>query len=69
MDPFTIDSLDIVNWAKEEFAGTMVSDGIFPEFREALTLQKDRSLGFRTTTPGGGFAMYDGKGTLKTVYF
>ena len=69
VDPFTIDSLDIVNWAKEEFVGTMVSDGIFPEFREALTLQKGRSLGFRTTTPGGGFAMYDGKGTFKDSVF
>lgn len=63
LDPFTIDSLD--NFTNEglTFKGTMESAGIFPTFKETLTLQQDYSLGFITQTPAEGYPMYGGKGT------
>ncbi|MGZ4034504.1 MAG: hypothetical protein ACXVP4_06530, partial [Bacteroidia bacterium] len=63
LDPFTIDSLD--NFSNEGlvFKGTMETAGIFPTFKESLTLQPDYSLGFVTQAPPGGYPMYGGKGT------
>lgn len=63
LDPFTIDSLD--NFTNEglNFKGSMASAGIFPAFKESLTLQPDYSLGFVTQTPPEGYPMYGGKGT------
>ena len=58
LDPFTLESSDSLDYRKVKFDGTMISDGIFPDFREALKLQEDRSLGFKTTTPAGGFPTY-----------
>jgi len=54
LDPFTIDSLD--NFTKQglEFNGEFASAGIFPVFREKLTLQKDYSLGFIRQNPPSG---------------
>ncbi len=67
LEAFTIDSLD--NFSNEglRFKGDMVSSGIFPTFKETLTLQKDYSLGFITQTPPGGYPMYDGKGTYTSA--
>lgn len=61
LDPFTIDSLD--NFKNESliFDGEFSSAGIFPAFREKLTLQKDYSLGFIRNTPPGGYQVYGGK--------
>lgn len=61
LDPFTMDSLD--NFRNESliFDGTFSSAGIFPIFREKLTLQKDYSLGFIRNTPPEGFQLYGGK--------
>ncbi len=63
LDPFTIDSLD--NFSNEGlvFKGTMETAGIFPTFKESLTLQQDYSLGFITQSPPDGYPMYGGKGT------
>jgi len=63
LEPFTIDSLD--NFTNEglRFDGRFVSAGIFPQFEEVLTLQKDHSLGFIRKAPEGGFPTYAGKGT------
>ncbi len=63
LEPFSIDSLD--NFSNEglNFKGTMVSAGIFPTFKEALTLQPDYSLGFISQTPTAGYPMYGEKGT------
>jgi len=58
LDPFSLESSDSLDYRKVQFEGTMISAGIFPEFREALKLQEDRSLGFKTITPAGGFATY-----------
>ena len=61
LDPFTMDSLD--NFRNEGliFEGEFSSAGIFPTFREQLSLQKDYSLGFIRKTPPGGFQVYGGK--------
>ncbi len=59
VDPFTIDSLDNFTKSGLTFDGTFTSAGIFPEFRETLTLQDDYSLGFLRTDR---LPMYGGKG-------
>tara|TARA_B110000459_G_C16624725_1_gene504357 strand:- start:2530 stop:6936 length:4407 start_codon:yes stop_codon:yes gene_type:complete len=63
LDPFSIDSLDNFDNDQLRFKGEMMSAGIFPDFKESLTLQPDHSLGFIRETPSGGFPMYGGKGT------
>lgn len=62
VDPFTIDSLDNFTIDGLHFDGNFISDGIFPDFRHYVSIQKDYSLGFIKHTPPGGFAMYKGKG-------
>ncbi|MBA3662660.1 MAG: hypothetical protein H0W61_00430, partial [Bacteroidetes bacterium] len=64
LDPFSIDSLDNFRNERLRFEGTFSSAGIFPDFRERLTLQKDYSLGFIRQTPPGGFPIYGGKGNF-----
>lgn len=64
LDPFAIDSLDNFRNEALRFDGTFSSAGIFPSFREVLTLQKDYSLGFIRQTPDGGFPIYGGKGNF-----
>ena len=61
LDPFSIDSLDNFRNEALRFDGNFVSAGIFPSFKEVLTLQKDYSLGFIRQTPPGGFDAYGGK--------
>lgn len=61
LDPFTLDSLDNFRNESLQFDGDFSSAGIFPNFREKLTLQKDYSLGFIRKTPDGGLPMYGGK--------
>ncbi len=62
VDPFTIDSLDNFTIEGLQFDGTFLSDGIFPEFKYHVSIQKDYSLGFIKPTPPGGYPMYRGKG-------
>jgi hypothetical protein len=62
LEPFSIDSLDNFSNAGLNFKGQLTSAGIFPEFEESLTLQKDYSLGFIRGTPPGGFPLYGTKG-------
>jgi hypothetical protein len=64
LDPFSIDSLDDFRNEGLRFDGTFSSAGIFPDFKETLTLQKDYSLGFIRQTPPGGFPIYSGKGNF-----
>lgn len=66
-DPFTIDSLDNFTLEGLQFEGTFYSDGIFPDFRHHVSIQKDYSLGFVKPTPAGGYPMYRGKGTGEMV--
>lgn len=65
LDPFTIDSVDNFRNERLRFEGTFSSAGIFPVFREALTLQKDYSLGFIRNTPPEGFDTYGKTGLYK----
>lgn len=62
LDPFTIDSLDNFENSALKFKGELSSAGIFPVFRDTITLQKDYSLGFIRKTPPGGFSAYGVKG-------
>jgi hypothetical protein len=64
LDPFSIDSLDNFRNEGLRFDGTFSSAGIFPDFKEVLTLQKDYSLGFIRQTPPGGYPIYKGKGNF-----
>lgn len=61
LDPFTMDSLDNFRNEALVFDGEFSSAGIFPTFREKLSLQKDYSLGFIRPTPPGGYQVYGGK--------
>ena len=65
LDPFTIDSLDNFNNASLKFQGEFTSSGIFPMFRDTLSLQNDYSLGFIRKTPPGGYQIYGGKGKFE----
>lgn len=63
VDPFTLDSLDYITLNQGlNFDGTLVSGGIFPNFRETVKLQPDLTFGFVTATPPEGFPTYGGKG-------
>ena len=64
LNPFNIDSLDNFRNEGLRFKGTFASAGIFPDFEEILTLQKDYSLGFIRQTPPDGFPIYNGKGNF-----
>ncbi|MEW6772504.1 MAG: hypothetical protein AB1304_00735 [Bacteroidota bacterium] len=65
IDPFTIDSLDNFRNERLRFDGTFSSAGIFPVFRETLTLQSDYSLGFIRQTPPEGYNTYTNVGNYK----
>ena len=58
VDPFFMDSLD--NFEEKSFRviGELTSAGIFPKFRENLTIMPDYSLGFSTKAPSGGHDFY-----------
>ncbi len=65
LDPFSIDSLDNFRNEGLRFTGNFSSAGIFPVFKEVVSLQKDYSLGFIRQTPPGGFNIYNGKGNFE----
>jgi hypothetical protein len=60
--PFTVDSLNSEQEQAIAFSGTFLSNGIFPDFNERLTLQHDISLGFEHSVPKEGYPIYGGKG-------
>ncbi|MFN5323940.1 MAG: hypothetical protein ACK5C5_03385 [Bacteroidota bacterium] len=62
VDPFAVDSLDNFNAGSLTLNGTFVSAGIFPDFKEVLKIQEDRSLGFAKTFDPQGQPLYGGKG-------
>lgn len=65
LDPFEIDSVDNFTNKGLIFGGEFASSGIFPTFRESLTLQSDYSLGFIRKTPEEGYPLYGGKANYK----
>lgn len=62
VDPFKMTRLNTFSSDSIHFAGTMVSAGIFPDFRESLVVMPDYSLGFKTATPAEGWPVYGGLG-------
>jgi len=62
VDPFMIDSLDNFVAGGLAFKGKLVSGGIFPDISEVLTVQEDKSLGFRRDLDQAGLTAYNGKG-------
>ncbi len=60
--PYTMDSLDNFNKNSMKYEGEFISAGIFPPIPQELSLQKDKSLGFKHMTPAEGFPLYGGKG-------
>ena len=60
--PFTVDSLNSEQEQAIAFDGIFHSKGIFPEFKERLTLQHDLSLGFEHSVPKEGYPIYGTKG-------
>jgi len=66
LDPFSFNSLDRFKQEDVKFKGTLVSSSIFPDFQEALVVQKeDQSLGFVTQTPTEGYPIYLKKGNFQ----
>jgi hypothetical protein len=63
--PFSIDSLDHATTDNIAFDGVFISTGIFPDFYDYLTVQKDYSLGFNTKTPEQGYPIYNNKAIYK----
>ncbi|MEO5675737.1 MAG: hypothetical protein ABIQ74_13925, partial [Chitinophagales bacterium] len=60
--PFSFDSLNSYNWVKIRFDGKLVSDGIFPDITDRISIQKDFSLGFKSTR--SDLPLYGGKGNF-----
>jgi len=58
LDPFSIDSLDNFDEKSIQLVGEFRSSGIFPVFKETLTIQEDYSFGFKTVAPSGGYKFY-----------
>src|SRR5690606_12014104 len=59
LDPFTIDSLNDLNFESLVLEGTFHAGGIIPDMRADLKLQEDKSLGFKMGERT--YPMYGGK--------
>lgn len=64
VDPFTINSLDVVSTDSLNFAGDLTSAGIFPKITEPLKVRPDYSLGMEKSTGDSGYLAYGGKGVF-----
>jgi hypothetical protein len=62
--PFKLDSLSDADPASINFDGTFVSSGMFPSFKEKLSTQIDKSLGFTHIIPNDGYQLYKGDGEM-----
>ena len=68
VDPFTIENLDKFTAKGLKFPGTLYSSDIIPEWKNALSIQPDFSLGFIDKTPSNGFVLYKKKGTVTGTF-
>ncbi len=59
--PFYIDSMNALTRRGIQIKGNFVSGGIFPEFGEILSVQKDSALGFIRKTENEGLPLFGGK--------
>ncbi|BDD07634.1 hypothetical protein FUAX_00660 [Fulvitalea axinellae] len=57
--PFAVDSLNAQDFTAIGFEGTFVSGGIFPDFKQKLSLMPDNSLGFKKSLPAEGYMLYE----------
>jgi len=64
VDPFTIQSMDVVHTDSLNFGGVLTSAGIFPKIIQPLKVRPDYSLGFEKSTEATGLPVYGGKGTF-----
>ncbi|MCX6282099.1 MAG: hypothetical protein NTU51_09050 [Bacteroidetes bacterium] len=64
VNPFTIQSLDVVHTDSLNFGGALTSAGIFPQIVQPLKVRPDYSLGFEKDTGPSGLPVYGGKGTF-----
>ena len=62
VDPFTMDSLNDLDLEHMALSGTLISGGIIPDLKHFISLQSDKSLGFKLASPEPGYPMYGGKG-------
>jgi hypothetical protein len=65
--PFKLDSLNDADPASINFDGTFVSSGMFPNFKEKLHTQDDKSLGFDHAIPKPGYQLYKSDGNMNGV--
>jgi hypothetical protein len=65
--PFKLDSLNDADPASINFDGTFVSSGMFPSFKDKLSTQPDKSLGFTHILPDAGYQLYKGDGKMTGV--
>ncbi len=65
--PFKLDSLNDADPASTNFDGTFVSSGMLPSFKEKLSTQPDKSLGFIHAIPPPGYQLYNGDGIMNGV--
>jgi hypothetical protein len=65
--PFKLDSLNDADPTSINFDGTFVSSGMFPNFKEKLHTQPDKSLGFTHEIPSEGYQVYKGDGNMTGV--
>lgn len=69
LKPFTIDSLLTFKTDGIQFAGKLISGGIFPDIEQPLKVQPDYSLGFVYRTPIKGLPVYRGAGVFRDTVF
>jgi len=62
VDPFTIDSLNDLNFETLSLDGTLISGGIMPDIRYVASMQPDKSLGFVIAKNELGYPLYGDKG-------
>jgi hypothetical protein len=62
--PFKLDSLNDADPGSINFEGTFVSSGMFPNFRDKLHTQPDKSLGFEHAISPEGYQLYKGDGKM-----
>ncbi len=65
--PFKLDSLNDADPASINFDGTFVSSGMFPNFKDKLSTQLDKSLGFTHIIPDNGYQLYKGDGNITGI--
>jgi len=65
LKPFQLDSLWLLSPELISLPGKLVSGGIFEDIDQNLSIQLDRSLGFKQQAPKSGYKMYNGAGLFK----